>query len=186
MAGTGLGTSLAMTALIDPVIQQRLPRARRRKMRPWQPSSPAASTAEHEQIALVLKSEAWRCAMIDAVNPSGVWSPFGAFSIAVIQVDGQIVLLKGQVSLDQNGDVVGTDDMRAQVRKFAFAGMTMTFLSRPLIVNESRNSSTISGRVCPPNTAASFSAARSAAAGFPLPLRLGSAATSFSSAEARR
>ena len=55
--------------------------------------------------------------MVDAVNPSGVWSPFGAFSMAVIQGEGQIVHLKGQVSLDQNGAVVGGDDMRAQVRK---------------------------------------------------------------------
>lgn len=55
--------------------------------------------------------------MIDAVNPAGVWPPFGAFSMAVIQGDGQIVHLKGQVALDQQGQVVGAGDMRAQVRK---------------------------------------------------------------------
>ena len=55
--------------------------------------------------------------MVDAVNPSGVWSPFGAFSMAVIQGDGQIVHLKGQVSLDRDGEVIGANDMRAQVRK---------------------------------------------------------------------
>lgn len=55
--------------------------------------------------------------MIDAVNPSDVWSPFGAFSMAVIQGDGQIVHLKGQVSLDRQGQVVGHNDMRAQVHK---------------------------------------------------------------------
>ena len=55
--------------------------------------------------------------MIDAVNPPGVWSPFGAFSMAVVQGDGQIVHLKGQVSLDRDGQIVGKDDMRAQVRK---------------------------------------------------------------------
>ena len=54
--------------------------------------------------------------MIDAVNPSGVWSPFGTFSMAVIQGDGQVVHLKGQVSLDQAGQVVGAGDMRQQVR----------------------------------------------------------------------
>jgi 2-iminobutanoate/2-iminopropanoate deaminase len=37
--------------------------------------------------------------------------------MAVIQGQGQMVHLKGQVSLDQNGDVVGANDMRAQVRK---------------------------------------------------------------------
>jgi enamine deaminase RidA (YjgF/YER057c/UK114 family) len=36
--------------------------------------------------------------------------------MAVIQGEGQIVHLKGQVSLDQNGQVVGAGDMRAQVR----------------------------------------------------------------------
>jgi 2-iminobutanoate/2-iminopropanoate deaminase len=55
--------------------------------------------------------------MVDAVNPRDVWSPFGAFSMAVIQGDGQIVHLKGQVSLDRQGQVVGHNDMRAQVRK---------------------------------------------------------------------
>lgn len=55
--------------------------------------------------------------MVDAVNPSSVWSPFGAFSMAVIQGDGQIVHLKGQVALDQSGQIVGAGDMRAQVRK---------------------------------------------------------------------
>jgi 2-iminobutanoate/2-iminopropanoate deaminase len=54
--------------------------------------------------------------MVDAVNPAGVWSPFGAFSMAVIQGDGQVVHLKGQVSLDQAGQVVGKNDMRVQVR----------------------------------------------------------------------
>jgi len=55
--------------------------------------------------------------MIDAINPPGVWSPFGAFSMAVIQGVGQIVHLKGQVALDQQSQVVGSQDMRAQVRK---------------------------------------------------------------------
>ena len=55
--------------------------------------------------------------MIDAVNPPSVWSPFGAFSMAVIQGNGQVVHLKGQVSLDQDGQVVGAGDMREQVRK---------------------------------------------------------------------
>jgi enamine deaminase RidA (YjgF/YER057c/UK114 family) len=55
--------------------------------------------------------------MIQAVNPPEVWSPFGAFSMAVIQGDGQIVHLKGQVSLDRHGQVVGANDMRAQTRQ---------------------------------------------------------------------
>lgn len=55
--------------------------------------------------------------MVDAVNPTETWPPFGAFSMAVIQGDGQIVHLKGQVSLDQHGQVVGARDMHAQVRQ---------------------------------------------------------------------
>lgn len=55
--------------------------------------------------------------MVDAVDPAGIWPPFGAFSMAVIQGDGQVVYLKGQVALDQQGRVVGAQDMRVQVRK---------------------------------------------------------------------
>jgi 2-iminobutanoate/2-iminopropanoate deaminase len=55
--------------------------------------------------------------MVVAFNPPTVWPPFGAFSMAVIQGDGQIVHLKGQVSLDSDGLVVGRGDMRAQVQK---------------------------------------------------------------------
>jgi len=55
--------------------------------------------------------------MADAINPPTVWPPFGAFSMAVLQGDGQIVHLKGQVALDRQGNVVGHQDMRAQVRK---------------------------------------------------------------------
>ncbi|MGQ0677288.1 MAG: RidA family protein [Rhodospirillales bacterium] len=55
--------------------------------------------------------------MIDAFNPAGIWQPFGAFSMGVIQGKGQIVYLKGQLALDRDGNVVGKGDMRAQVRK---------------------------------------------------------------------
>ena len=58
-----------------------------------------------------------RLTMVDAVNPAGIWSPFGAFSMAVIQGGGQIVHLKGQVALDQQGQLVGAQDMRVQIRK---------------------------------------------------------------------
>lgn len=55
--------------------------------------------------------------MIDAVDPIGVWEPFGAFSLAAIQGDGRIVHLKGQVALDRDGKVVAAGDMRAQTRQ---------------------------------------------------------------------
>lgn len=54
---------------------------------------------------------------MDAVTPPGVWPPFGPFSMAVLQGEGQVVHLKGQVALDQSGHVVGPGDMRAQVRQ---------------------------------------------------------------------
>jgi len=55
--------------------------------------------------------------MIDSFNPPDVWPPFGPFSMAVVQRDGRIVHLKGQVSLDQTGRIVGRGDMHAQTRK---------------------------------------------------------------------
>ncbi|MET3620073.1 RidA family protein [Burkholderia ambifaria] len=55
--------------------------------------------------------------MAEAVNPPELWAPFGAFSMAVVQGDGRIVHLKGQVALDRDGRVVGAGDMRAQVRQ---------------------------------------------------------------------
>ena len=50
-------------------------------------------------------------------NPPNVWKPFGAFSMGVVQGDGRIVHLKGQVPLDLDGNVVGSGDMLAQMRK---------------------------------------------------------------------
>jgi enamine deaminase RidA (YjgF/YER057c/UK114 family) len=55
--------------------------------------------------------------MAVAFNPPEIWQPFGAFSMMQIQGAGQIVHLKGQVSLDRDGQIVGKNDMRAQVRK---------------------------------------------------------------------
>lgn len=55
--------------------------------------------------------------MTEAFNPKDIWQPFGAFSMAVLQGDGQIVHLKGQVALDREGRVVGEGDMRVQTRQ---------------------------------------------------------------------
>ena len=54
---------------------------------------------------------------INSFDPDSVWKPFGAFSQAVVQGTGRIVHLKGQVSLDQEGRVVGEGNMEAQVQK---------------------------------------------------------------------
>jgi 2-iminobutanoate/2-iminopropanoate deaminase len=54
---------------------------------------------------------------IDSYDPESVWKPFGAFSQAVVQGTGKIVHLKGQVSLDKEGEIVGERDIDAQVEK---------------------------------------------------------------------
>ena len=50
-------------------------------------------------------------------NPTEIWQPFGAFSMAAMPGEGQLVFLKGQVALDPNGALVGEGDMRAQLRQ---------------------------------------------------------------------
>ena len=55
--------------------------------------------------------------MPQAVHPPNVWQPFGPFSMAMVQGDGRIVHLKGQVALDRDGRIVGARDMRAQLRQ---------------------------------------------------------------------
>ena len=55
--------------------------------------------------------------MAESYNPDGVWSPFGAFSMMVLQGAGKVVHLKGQVALDKDGGLVGSGDMQAQVRQ---------------------------------------------------------------------
>ena len=55
--------------------------------------------------------------MAQCFNPPGIWSPFGAFSMGVVQGEGHIVHLKGQVALDGDGRIVGRNDMTSQLRQ---------------------------------------------------------------------
>ncbi len=55
--------------------------------------------------------------MAESYNPDNLWTPFGAFSMVVLQGTGQVVHLKGQVALDASGTIIGGGDMRAQVRQ---------------------------------------------------------------------
>lgn len=55
--------------------------------------------------------------MAQHFNPPDVWQPFGAFALGVVQGEGRVVHLKGQVALDRDGRVVGPGDMAAQVRQ---------------------------------------------------------------------
>lgn len=50
-------------------------------------------------------------------NPSGLWRPFGTFSMGVVLGGGRTVHLKGQVALDRDGRVIGKGDMAAQLRQ---------------------------------------------------------------------
>lgn len=52
---------------------------------------------------------------IKSYNPPGVWKPFGAFSMAVAQGSGQVLHLKGQVSLSRDGEVIGEGNIELQV-----------------------------------------------------------------------
>ncbi len=53
--------------------------------------------------------------MAESYNPDDLWTPFGAFSMMMVQGSGQIVNLKGQVSLDTASNLVGAGDMRVLV-----------------------------------------------------------------------
>lgn len=53
--------------------------------------------------------------MAQSFDPPTVWSPFGAFSQAVIAGEGRTIYLKGQVALGLDGQIVGEGDMAAQV-----------------------------------------------------------------------
>lgn len=55
--------------------------------------------------------------MAESFNPDNLWAPFGAFSQIVIAGEGHHLFLKGQVALDQDGNIVGAGVMRAQVRQ---------------------------------------------------------------------
>ena len=55
--------------------------------------------------------------MAKAYDPGTVWSPFGAFSQAVVAGAGRLVFIKGQVALDAGGDVIGEGDMERQVEQ---------------------------------------------------------------------
>ncbi|MEM7710192.1 MAG: RidA family protein [Pseudomonadota bacterium] len=55
--------------------------------------------------------------MAHSFDPPSVWKPFGTFSQSVTSGTGRTVYLKGQVALDPAGQVVGEDDMPAQVER---------------------------------------------------------------------
>ncbi|QFU91431.1 RidA family protein [Amycolatopsis sp. YIM 10] len=56
--------------------------------------------------------------MTHRFNPSGMWQPNGrAFSQGVVQGEGAVLHVTGQVAWDEHGDVVGAGDVEAQMEK---------------------------------------------------------------------
>lgn len=55
--------------------------------------------------------------MKTAIQPDGVWRPFGSHSIGLVTTEGRQVLLGGQVAWDDQRRVVGVGDMRAQTQQ---------------------------------------------------------------------
>ncbi len=56
--------------------------------------------------------------MADRFNPAGIWAPNGrAFNQGVIQGEGQVVHVTGQVAWDADSNVVGLGDAEAQLEK---------------------------------------------------------------------
>lgn len=55
--------------------------------------------------------------MADAFNPPGVVVPFGIFSNAAWQPQGETLHIAGQVARDETGALVGTANMAAQTRQ---------------------------------------------------------------------
>lgn len=53
--------------------------------------------------------------MAQHFNPAGMWAPNGrAFSQGVVQGDGEVLHITGQVAWDRDGEVVGLGDVRVQ------------------------------------------------------------------------
>jgi enamine deaminase RidA (YjgF/YER057c/UK114 family) len=56
--------------------------------------------------------------MADHFNPPGIWRPNGrAFSQGVVQGEGKVVHITGQVAWDEHDEVVGIGDTEAQMEK---------------------------------------------------------------------
>ncbi len=56
--------------------------------------------------------------MTNHFNPPGLWAPNGrAFNQGVIQPEGKVVHVTGQVAWDENSQVVGPGDAGAQLEK---------------------------------------------------------------------
>ncbi|MGC7098932.1 RidA family protein [Amycolatopsis lurida] len=56
--------------------------------------------------------------MTHRFNPAGMWQPNGrAFSQGVVQGEGTVLHITGQVAWDEHGEVVGAGDVEAQMEQ---------------------------------------------------------------------
>jgi 2-iminobutanoate/2-iminopropanoate deaminase len=55
--------------------------------------------------------------MNQGFNPPGVWQPFGSFSLGVVQGEGRIVQLCGQIPWDENKSIVGKGNIQLQTKQ---------------------------------------------------------------------
>lgn len=53
----------------------------------------------------------------EVVNPAGYAAPFGVWSPAIVTDSGKLAFISGWTSRDQEWNVVGVDDIRAQTRQ---------------------------------------------------------------------
>ena len=56
--------------------------------------------------------------MANGFNPAGLWGPDGrVFSQGVIQHDGEVIHITGQVAWNERNEIIGPNDVRLQMRQ---------------------------------------------------------------------
>ena len=50
-------------------------------------------------------------------NPPGVWQPFGSFSLGIVQGEGRVVQLCGQIPWDEKKRIVGRGNIQLQTKQ---------------------------------------------------------------------
>lgn len=53
----------------------------------------------------------------ERLYPKGMWRPSGSYSQVVISEPGRMVLVAGQVAIDEEGNTIGIGDVRAQAKQ---------------------------------------------------------------------
>lgn len=65
-----------------------------------------------------MQANFWGATMAKGFNPNGTWAPKGrGFNMGVVQHDGHVIHLTGQVAWDKNEKIVGKGDIETQTRQ---------------------------------------------------------------------